>query len=220
MDMTKVESALRFLAACAVTAVLCIPVGAGRAEAAASSVVYDGGARSFVFVPESTDLFGNFKGIMPGDVLEQEIAVGNAQGGVPVKLYLRAESADVRSAKLLRSLTIRVGLEGAGTLFDAPANEPGGLADWTYLGTVAPGDSAKLLVSLVVPTSLGDEFQFASGKVVWTFKAEEAPVASPEREAGSAPRTGDDMVLPVGAAVAVAVVAGGTVAFARRRARR
>lgn len=95
MDMTKVESALRFLAACAVTlAVLCIPVGAGRAEAAASSVVYDGGARSFVFVPESTDLFGNFKGIMPGDVLEQEIAVGNAQGGVPVKLYLRAESAD------------------------------------------------------------------------------------------------------------------------------
>lgn len=65
MDMTKVESALRFLAACAVTAVLCIPVGAGRAEAAASSVVYDRGARSFVFVPESTDLFGNFKGIMP-----------------------------------------------------------------------------------------------------------------------------------------------------------
>ena len=66
-----------------------------------------------MFVPESTDLFGNFKGVIPGDVLEQEIAVGNAQGGVPVKLYLRAESADVRSAKLLRSLTPQGGTRGS-----------------------------------------------------------------------------------------------------------
>lgn len=31
-----------------------------------TNVTYDGTAQKFVFIPESTDLFANFKGVMPG----------------------------------------------------------------------------------------------------------------------------------------------------------
>ena len=58
--------------------VLC---GMALAEEAASgaSVTYEGRAEKFVFLPGSelsdSDLFENFKGVLPGDVLTQQIRV-------------------------------------------------------------------------------------------------------------------------------------------------
>ena len=59
-------------------------------SALAASVSYEGGAEKFVFVPENSDLFENFKGVMPGDVLEQKITVKNNTDKA-VRIYLRAE---------------------------------------------------------------------------------------------------------------------------------
>ena len=46
---------------------------------AASSVTFEGGAENFVFLPGSqfsdSDLFQNYKMVMPGDVLTQRITV-------------------------------------------------------------------------------------------------------------------------------------------------
>lgn len=65
------------------------------AFAAKSTVTYEGGAEKFVFLPGSdytdTDLFDNFKDVMPGDELTQKITIKNNYKGCDyIKLYMRA----------------------------------------------------------------------------------------------------------------------------------
>ena len=52
-------------------------IGAGAAFAGETGVIYRGNAGEFVFETKSVhapdDLFENFKGVMPGDVLTQNI---------------------------------------------------------------------------------------------------------------------------------------------------
>ena len=69
------------------------------AFAADASVTYEGGAENYVFLPGSeytdTDLFDNFKGVMPGDEIDQKITVKNEQGKCDrVKIYMRAVPHD------------------------------------------------------------------------------------------------------------------------------
>ena len=67
---------------------------------AASTVTYEGGAEQFVFLPGSdlsgSDLFENFKKVMPGDVLTQQVQVEN-KSEHEIRLYLRAEAVMKRA---------------------------------------------------------------------------------------------------------------------------
>lgn len=102
--ITKKLSSLLLGAALAITTIVT------PALAANSSVTYEGRAEKFVYVPGSeysdTDLFDNFKNVMPGDSLEQTIYVANNyKGSDYVKIYLRAEAhdeAEIRSSMRLR----------------------------------------------------------------------------------------------------------------------
>ena len=62
---------------------LVLLLGIGAPAYADGIVSYQGGAEKFVFLDDD-DLFDNFKGVLPGDVLEQKITVRNA---VPRDIY-------------------------------------------------------------------------------------------------------------------------------------
>lgn len=156
-----------------------------------SSVTYKGQAEKFVFAPGSdyspTDLFENFKGVMPGDTLSQKIDVINtADKKVDVKIYIRALGAQEGSEEFLSQMTLNVKASDGAELFDAPADETAQLSDWVCLGTFKSGANTTLDVSLNVPITMGDDFQQAIGYLDWEFMVEEFPVDDTK------PVTGDE----------------------------
>lgn len=171
--------------------VLALCLSLAPAAMADSSVTYKGQAEKFVFAPGSdyspTDLFENFKGVMPGDTLSQRIDVRNEAGNkVNVKIYMRALGAKEGSEEFLSQMTLNVKAMDGAELFDAPADQTAQLSDWVCLGTFKSGANTTLDVSLNVPITMGDDFQQAIGYLDWEFMVEEFPVDDTN------PKTGDE----------------------------
>ena len=180
----------------------------GAAFAAEASVTYEGGAENFVFLPGSeyteTDLFDNFKGVMPGDTIEQQITVKNETDDCDyVKLYMRAvphdgegnpisesvaKSEDLASMEdFLHQLSLTVVTEEGETIFEGTAEELDGLAENVLLGEFRQGEGTVLTAKLSVPIELGNKYANRVGEVDWVFTAEqlndpEPPVVEPEEE--------------------------------------
>lgn len=165
--------------------------------AADGKVTYSGNAGNFVFEPGSehslTDLFPNFKGVMPGDTLTQKITVKNdADNKVKVKIYIRSLGAHEDSVEFLSQLGLKVSKSEENKMaymFDAAANETAQLTDWVCLGTLYSGGEVNLDVTLNVPTSLDNEFQNKIGYLDWEFMIEEFPI---EEGDPKPPQTGDN----------------------------
>ena len=165
--------------------------------AADGKVTYNGNAQEFIFEPGSehslTDLFPNFKGVMPGDTLTQKITVkNNADNKVKVKIYMRSLGAHEDSVEFLSQLGLKVAKSEDNEMaymFDAAANETAQLTDWVYLGMLYSGGEVNLDVTLDVPVELDNEFQNKIGYLDWEFKIEEFPVEDSDPDA---PQTGDN----------------------------
>lgn len=188
--------------------VLCLSLA--PAAMADSSVTYKGQAEKFVFAPGSdyspTDLFENFKGVMPGDTLTQKIDVRNAADEkVNVKIYMRALGAKSGSEEFLSQMTLNVKAMDGAELFDAPADQTAQLSDWVCLGTFKSGANTALDVSLNVPVTMGDDFQQAIGYLDWEFMVEEFPVDDTN------PVTGDET--PIALYVTVCAVSAAVIIF-------
>ena len=144
---------------------------------AAASVTYEGGAEKFVFLPGSsysdTDLFENFKGVLPGDVLTQTITVQN-DTDAQVRIYMRAEPVKQEDVDFLNQMHMTV-TSGSKEIFDAQADQQDGLAKNTLLGTFKKSGSTTLTVTLEVPIEMGNEYMGRIGTVPWTFLVEEVP---------------------------------------------
>lgn len=188
------------------------------------NVTYDGNAQKFIFAPGSkhslTDLFDQFKGVMPGDQLTQKITVkNNASNKVKVKIYMRSLGAHEDSVDFLSQLQMTVAKSGDNEMaymFDAAADQTAGLTDWVLLGTLYSGGEVQLDVTLDVPLALGNEYQDAIGYLDWEFKVEEFEIEDTDPKP---PYTGEDhsalvTILIIGACVLLLVL---LLAFRKRR---
>lgn len=181
--------------------------------AAEGNVTYSGDAGSLIFTPGSeyspTDLFPNFKDVMPGDSISQPITVKNdASNKVKVKIYMRALGAHEDSVEFLSQLRLRVEKSDDNTMaymFDAAADETAQLTDWVCLGTLYSGGEVNLNVILDVPVELDNMFRQETGYLDWEFMIEEYPI---EPDDPQPPKTGDTSNLwLLGSLMAVSFVA-------------
>ncbi len=202
-----------------------IPVTAFAADA---SVTYSG-HKIFDFAPGSeftkTDLFDNFKNVMPGDVLTQKITVKNtARCCDYIKVYIRAELHDeenplspevarhedlVSMADFLSQLSMTVEEDGK-IIYEASPDEVDGFKENVYLGKFRRNKGTELTVQLKVPLKLGNEYANRVGEVDWVFTVVEYK--------DDAPKTGDDLaVWRYAIALGVSVSAAFVLLLAKRR---
>lgn len=165
--------------------------------AASGSVTYKGKAKGFIFAPGSehslTDMFTEYKSVMPGDTLEQKITIKNeAKKNIKVKVYMRSLGAHKDSQDFLSQLGMRIKKSEDNTMaymFDASAADTADLTEWNYLGTLYSGGEINLDVLLDVPKELDNKYSNQIGYLDWEFKIEEFPV---EKGDPHAPQTGDN----------------------------
>lgn len=176
---------------------LIIAFGFVISVSAESNAVYHGKADGFIFTPGSeyspTDMFTEFKDVMPGDSIYQKITVKNeAYKEVKVKIYMRSLGAHPDSENFLSKLRLSVeksNENGQAYMFDAAASETAQLTDWVELGTLYSGGTVDLNVRLDVPTDLDNNFKKLVGYLDWEFMVEEFPIEESDPEP---PKTGDN----------------------------
>lgn len=195
------------------------------ALAAGGTVTYSENAGEFVFAPGSeqslTDLFPNFKDVMPGDTLTQTITVKNkADNRVKVKIYMRSLGAHEESSAFLSQLGLRVQKSEENDMaymFDAAADETAQLTDWVCLGTLYSGGEVNLDVTLDVPTELDNTFQKQIGYLDWEFMVEEYPVEDSDPKP---PQTGENSRAWIWLTVLIASGVAGCIALVFRKRRK
>lgn len=213
MEMSKLIK----LMVCLSLVVMMTALTTNRISAQDGNVTYDGNAKDFIFAPGSeyspTDLFADFKDLMPGDSVSQKITIDNdISKEVKIKIYMRSLGADQQSQEFLSQLSLTVVQDGKTNLFDAPASETAQLTDWVYLGTLYSGGKIDLDVTVSVPITLGNDFQDAVGKLTWEFMVEELPVETTD------PRpTGDNSNIYVAMTVMSVSAAALTVVLALKK---
>ena len=138
------------------------------------NVTYVGGAEKFIFLPGSdysdTDLFDNFKNVMPGDTLTQVIKVQNKSMN-RVRIFMKAEGCSEEDREFLNQLKLNV-KSSKGDIFEAQADETAQLTDWVNLGVFRRKGEANLNVTLTVPIELDNKYMNRIGTLAWSFQVE------------------------------------------------
>ena len=204
------------------------------AFAASASITYNGQKDQFDFDP-SHDLFRNFKDVMPGDTLKQDITFTNkAKDCNYVKLYVRAVAHDEKDNPLtkpvkdneksiasmedfLSQLSMKV-TYGTKVIFEASPDELDGMKNKVLLGTFRRNATATLTVELKVPIELGNEYADRMGEVDWVFTVEDFK-GTPSTSNDRLIQTGqlNWPILALGAGGLVFLILGGTMVLTRKK---
>lgn len=177
----------------------------------ASSVKYNGTSVNdgFEYTPANTDMFQNFKNVMPGDTLAQDIIVKNDLSDRSIKVYMRAEPVKVEDRSFLENMALAVYANGD-LISDTNASELGGLKSNVLLGTIAPDATVTLTANLCVDIRMGNEFALQEGDVVWIFTIEES---QPHSQDLKPPKTGDSSRLTVMICCLLAIISGSYIVY-------
>lgn len=137
----------------------------------ASSVTYKNQAELFVFVPNSKDLFENFKGLMPGDTRTQEIFLRNDSSQF-VDFFLKINPIKEEDEALLREMTLVIEEEGV-EIFRESLNERGSFDDYVKVKELLPESEFQWDLTLEVSKDMGNEFMGKEAEVEWVIMIEE-----------------------------------------------
>ena len=159
-------------------------------------------SKKIVFDAKGTDLFANFKNLLPGCSRTQVIKLKNASNST-VKFLLRAESVDKKSlsdedrnlVELLLSkyatITVKNGnsVIYKGTVDGAPKSQGGyTMSKDISLGSIKSKGTKDLVVTLTMDPEMEKEFQSVQDKVSWVFTVTEDDKSS----SGGNGNKGDD----------------------------
>lgn len=200
----------------------------------ASSVTFEGKSQGFALDGHNqltaTDLFGNFKNLMPGDSVSETITIQNvARDCDYIKLYIRAvphgsgnglsgEVAEIEDSvasmqDFLSQLYMEV-YQGSSRIYSGSPDELDGFRDNVYLGQYKKNQGTTLTVTLNVPADLDNEYAFRAGEVDWVFTVECYD------ESGKLIQTGqNNWPIAVLLGLGVVVMAAGVVMISRKRKR-
>ena len=126
----------------------------------AGTVTFNESAKDFVFEPGSeyspTDLFDDFKNVMPGDVITDTVEIkNNIRAGNAADLWFKANGArempeGVNDIDFLSQLKLKVSKEDGTVVAEVPLDT----TDWVHLGYFENSESTKLNLELTVPAEL------------------------------------------------------------------
>ena len=133
-----------------------------------------------------TDLFDNFKGVMPGDTLTQKIVIKNDLTKYDyVKVYLRAvphgdsnapKTKDLSAADskaFLDNMTMTVKTAKGKTIYSGkPWSASDGLEEKVLVATINKKKTSSLTAELVVPIEMDETYMNKMGEVDWEFTVE------------------------------------------------
>ena len=187
----------RYAAASATTALLASALIATPAMAApgAPSISYNAQTNTLTVDDGtgSTDLFTNFKGVVPGDTITQDVVIELANVEHPTRLYLRADTAGMDPATvaaLSEGVTLSVDFDDAEGLVaepqsDAPTEVFAEDAS-VLIAEVTESTATTMHLTLSVDTSVGNEIADMRAEIPWVVTVEE------EDDAVTPPDDGDD----------------------------
>lgn len=149
-------------------------------------VIYDGKEKAFTFInTQETDLFKEFKDVIPGDVLTQKIKLYCQNISSKTNLFLKASIDD--SVDLPDDITLTV-YSGENIISHGSADATNGLDEYVLLGTVSKDGEIDLSVVLTVPRSIGNEISYVEKNIDWQFAVQ---VLDEDKKPIISPVTGD-----------------------------
>ena len=155
-----------------------------------TKITFTGKESSFTYTPENTDMFNNFKNIMPGDITEQKIIIDNKSDKKAVKVYLQAESINKEDEMFLSNFALAVYNNG-NLISDDNVTKQGSLNKKVLLGTIAPDAKVELTAKLQCNIAMDNEYASDRGEIKWVITAEEAePTPTDIPQTGDSTRSG------------------------------
>ena len=162
--------------------VICVSAADGTVTITTKDIEFGPGSKY-----TDTDMFDNFKGVMPGDTLTQKIVIKNNLSKYDyVKVYMQAiphakgtndpvskipvTAAD--SNAFLKKLNLTV-TSGSKTIYEGhPDSASDGLESKTLIATIKKNKTSTLTATLEVPIELDNEYMGRIGEVDWQFTVE------------------------------------------------